>query len=295
MILISFQNKLNIIYMNKKIAVIFAILAFGFIACSADKNKKKSNMENQKETLVLIETGMGDIKVKLYNDTPKHRDNFIKLVKEGAYDGTLFHRVIKDFMIQGGDPDSKNAPAGKQLGAGDVGYTVPAEFVYPKHFHKKGVLAAARQGDQVNPKKESSGCQFYIVTGKVYSESEMLGMEQQMNKNKLTAAFNKLVQQHMKEIYKMRKENDEDGLYDLQERLVAEAQAETDSLPDFKFTPEQVKAYTTVGGTPHLDGEYTVFGEVVEGMEVVDAIQKVKKDRGDRPVEDIKMKVSVIE
>ena len=157
-------------------------------------------MENQKETLVLIETGMGDIKVKLYNDTPKHRDNFIKLVKEGAYDGTLFHRVIKDFMIQGGDPDSKNAPAGKQLGAGDVGYTVPAEFVYPKHFHKKGVLAAARQGDQVNPKKESSGCQFYIVTGKVYSESEMLGMEQQMNKNKLTAAFNKLVQQHMKEI-----------------------------------------------------------------------------------------------
>lgn len=204
-------------------------------------------MENQKETLVLIETGMGDIKVKLYNDTPKHRDNFIKLVKEGAYDGTLFHRVIKDFMIQGGDPDSKNAPAGKQLGAGDVGYTVPAEFVYPKHFHKKGVLAAARQGDQVNPKKESSGCQFYIVTGKVYSESEMLGMEQQMNKNKLTAAFNKLVQQHMKEIYKMRKENDEDGLYDLQEHLVAEAQVETDSLPDFKFTPEQVKAYTTVG------------------------------------------------
>ena len=277
----------------KKIAYLLLTISFcGLTACKTG-TKKGGNMDN--ETLVKIETTLGDIKVKLYNETPKHRDNFIKLVKEGAYDGTLFHRVIKDFMIQGGDPDSKNAPAGKQLGAGDVGYTVPAEFVYPKHFHKKGVLAAARQGDQVNPKKESSGCQFYIVTGKVYSESEMLGMEQQMNKNKLTAAFNKLVQQHMKEIYKMRKENDEDGLYDLQEHLVAEAQVETDSLPDFKFTPEQVKAYTTVGGTPHLDGEYTVFGEVVEGMEVVNAIQKVKKDRGDRPVEDIKMKVSVIE
>lgn len=252
-------------------------------------------MENQKETLVLIETGMGDIKVKLYNETPGHRDNFIKLVKEGTLDGTLFHRVIKDFMIQGGDPDSKHAPKGKQLGAGDVGYTLPAEFVYPKLFHKKGALAAARQGDQVNPKKESSGCQFYIVTGKVYSESEILGMEQQMNKNRLNVVFNKLVQQHMKEIYKMRKAKDEDGLYDLQERLVAEAQAEVDSLPEFKFTPEQVRAYTTVGGTPHLDGEYTVFGEVIEGMDVVDAIQKVKTDRGDRPEEDIKMKVSLIE
>lgn len=281
--------------MNKQLIFGLIIAVCGLFSCSADKKQKSNKMENQKETFVRIETGMGDIKVKLYNETPKHRDNFIKLAKEGVLDGTLFHRVIKDFMIQGGDPDSKNAPAGKQLGAGDVGYTLPAEFVYPKLFHKKGALAAARQGDQVNPRKESSGCQFYIVTGKVYSETEMLGMEEQINRSRLNAVFNKLAQKNMKEIYKLRKANDEDGLYDLQERLLVEAQAEVDSLPEFKFTPEQVRAYTTVGGTPHLDGEYTVFGEVVEGMDVVDAIQKVKTERGDRPVEDIKMKVSVIE
>lgn len=252
-------------------------------------------MENQKETFVLIETDKGDIKVKLYNDTPLHRDNFVKLVKEGMLDGTLFHRVIKDFMIQGGDPDSKNAPADRQLGAGDVGYTVPAEFVYPVHFHKKGALAAARQGDQVNPEKASSGCQFYLVTGKVYSEPQMLGMEQQINNGRLNATFNRLAQKHTKEIYKMRKANDEDGLYDLQERLFAEAQAEVDSLPPFRFTPEQVRAYTTVGGTPHLDNEYTVFGEIVEGLEVLDIIQQVKTNRADRPIEDIKMKVSLID
>lgn len=172
------------------------------------------------ETLVKIETTLGDIKVKLYNETPKHRDNFIKLAEDGVYEGTLFHRVIKDFMIQAGDPDSKNAPKGKMLGAGDVGYTLPAEFVYPKYFHKKGALSAARQGDNVNPKKESSGCQFYIVTGKVYNDSTLLGMESQMNENKINVIFNTLAQKHMKEIYKMRKENDENGLYELQEKLL---------------------------------------------------------------------------
>ena len=159
-----------------------------------------------KETLVKIETTLGDIEVKLYNETPKHRDNFIKLVKDGVYEGTLFHRVIKDFMVQAGDPDSKNAPKGKMLGTGDVGYTVPAEFVYPKYFHKKGALSAARQGDNVNPKKESSGCQFYIVTGKVFNDSTLLGMESQMNENKINVIFNTLAQKHMKEIYKMRKQ-----------------------------------------------------------------------------------------
>ena len=217
---------------------------------------------------------MGDIKVKLYNETPKHRDNFIKLAKDGTYNGTLFHRVIKDFMVQAGDPESKNAPKGKMLGSGDVGYTVPAEFVYPKYFHKKGALSAARQGDNVNPKKESSGCQFYIVT----------------------EAFNALAQKHMKEIYKMRKANDQDGLYALQDTLFIQAEAEAAKQPDFHFTPEQIKAYTTVGGTPHLDGEYTVFGEVVEGMDIVDKIQQVKTDRSDRPEEDVKIiNVSVIE
>ena len=187
-------------------------------------------MENQKETMLKIETTLGDIKVKLYNETPKHRDNFIKLAKEGTYNGTLFHRVIKDFMVQAGDPESKNAPKGKMLGTGDVGYTIPAEIVYPKYFHKKGALSAARQGDNVNPNKESSGCQFYIVTGKVFNDSTLIGMEQQMNENKLTTIFNSLAQKHMKEIYKMRKANDEDGLYDLQEKLFAQAQEEASDI-----------------------------------------------------------------
>ena len=232
----------------------------------------------------------------MYNETPKHRDNFIKLAKDGTYNGTLFHRVIKDFMVQAGDPESKTAPKGKMLGSGDVGYTVPAEFVYPKYFHKKGALSAARQGDEVNPKKESSGCQFYIVTGKVFNDSTLLNMEQQKNQNKVTEAFNALAQKHMKEIYKMRKANDQDGLYALQDTLFIQAEAEAAKQPDFHFTPEQIKAYTTVGGTPHLDGEYTVFGEVVEGMDIVDKIQQVKTDRSDRPEEDVKIiNVSVIE
>ena len=271
----------------KKIVLILLTISFcGLIAC---KTGTKKGEDMDKETLVKIETTAGDIKVKLYNETPKHRDNFIKLVKDGMYEGTLFHRVIKDFMIQAGDPDSKNAPKGKMLGAGDVGYTIPAEFVYPKFFHKKGALSAARQGDNVNPKKESSGCQFYIVTGKVYNDSTLLSMESQMNENKINVIFNTLAQKHMKEIYKMRKANDEDGLYDLQEKLFAEAQEIAAKQPEFHFTPEQIEAYTTVGGTPHLDGEYTVFGEVVEGMDVVDKIQQVKTDRSDRPEEAVKI------
>lgn len=274
----------------KKIILISLITICALAACGS---KKGNNMD--KETMLLIETTMGDIKVKLYNETPQHRDNFIKLAKDGVYDGTLFHRVIKDFMIQAGDPDSKNAPKDKSLGSGDVGYTIPAEFVYPKYFHKRGVLSAARQGDQVNPKKESSGCQFYIVTGKTYSDSTLLSMEHQLNQGMVNKVFNTLAQKHMKEVYKMRKENDQDGLMNLQDSLIAQAEKEAAENP-FHFTPEQVKAYTTVGGTPHLDDEYTVFGEVLEGMDVVDAIQKVKTGRADRPEEDVKIKkVTVID
>ncbi|MBT9907014.1 peptidylprolyl isomerase [Bacteroides fragilis] len=279
--------------MKQNFWILLIILACSAVACKSGQ-KKDGNME--KETVLKIETSMGDIKVKLYNETPKHRDNFIKLAKDGTYNGTLFHRVIKDFMVQAGDPESKNAPKGKMLGSGDVGYTVPAEFVYPKYFHKKGALSAARQGDEVNPKKESSGCQFYIVTGKVFNDSTLLNMEQQKNQNKVTEAFNALAQKHMKEIYKMRKANDQDRLYALQDTLFIQAEAEAAKQPDFHFTPEQIKAYTTVGGTPHLDGEYTVFGEVVEGMDIVDKIQQVKTDRSDRPEEDVKIiNVSVIE
>lgn len=279
--------------MKRNLIVLLTILVCSLTACKPGQ-KKEEDME--KETKLKIETSAGDITVKLYNETPKHRDNFIKLVEDGTYEGTLFHRVIKDFMIQAGDPESKKAPKGKMLGAGDVGYTVPAEFVYPKYFHKKGALSAARQGDNVNPKKESSGCQFYIVTGKVYNDSTLLGMESQMNENKINVIFNTLAQKHMKEIYKMRKENDENGLYELQEKLFAEAEVEAAKQPEFHFTPEQIEAYTTVGGTPHLDGEYTVFGEVIEGMDIVDKIQQVKTDRSDRPEEDVKIvKVEVLD
>lgn len=279
--------------MKRNLIVLLTILLCGLTACKSGQ-KKDGNME--KETKLKIETSAGDVIVKLYNETPKHRDNFIKLAENGTYEGTLFHRVIKDFMIQAGDPESKNAPKGKMLGSGDVGYTIPAEFVYPKYFHKKGVLSAARQGDNVNPEKESSGCQFYIVTGKAYSDSTLLGMEEQLNQGRLNNAFNALANKHTKEIYKMRKANDQDGLMNLQDSLIAQAEAQIAGEPEFRFTPEQVKAYTTVGGTPHLDGEYTVFGEVVEGIEVVDKIQKVKTDRSDRPEEDVIIKkVTVID
>lgn len=279
--------------MKKIFILLLTTLIGGLTACNSGK-KKNGNMD--KETMLKIETTEGDIVVKLYNETPRHRDNFIKLAEEGTYEGTLFHRVIKDFMIQAGDPESKGAPQGKMLGAGDVGYTIPAEFVFPQYFHKKGVLSAARQGDNVNPKKESSGCQFYIVTGKVYSDSALLSMEQQMGQQRLNNVFNALAQKHIKEIYKMRKAGDQEGLMNLQDTLIAQAEAEVAKMPEFRFTPEQVKAYTTVGGTPHLGGEYTVFGEVVEGMEIVDRIQKQPTDRNDRPKTDITIqKVSVID
>ena len=187
----------------------------------------------EKETLVLIKTTLGDITVKLYNDTPLHRDNFIKLINEGWYHNSPFHRVINNFMIQGGH---------NQDGRVDPGYTIPAEF-RSNHIHKKGALAAARQGDQVNPKKASSGCQFYIVQGQVLTDAHI-------------------------QMYTQR--------YGL------------------KFTEEQIKAYTTVGGTPHLDGEYTVFGEVVEGLDVIDKIAKVKTGYMDVPVEAVTMSIEIL-
>ena len=276
--------------MKRNIIVILTLLVCGLTACKPGANQGKM------ETRLKIETTAGDIVVKLYNETPKHRDNFIKLAQEGMYNGTLFHRVIKDFMIQAGDPQSKNAPKGQSLGRGDVGYTIPAEFVYPQYFHKRGALSAARQGDNVNPKKESSGCQFYIVTGKVYNDQSLLSMEEQINQMHLQSAFNALAQKHMKDIYKMRREGDQEGLMKLQDELIEQAEKEMAGKLRFQFTPEQVKAYTTVGGTPHLDGEYTVFGEVLEGMDVVDKIQRVKTDRNDRPEEDVVInKVTVLE
>ena len=272
---------------NKILLICLAFIAL--TACNAgSKRPTNHHMENEKRTLVKLETTMGNITVALYNETPKHRDNFIKLVKEGVYDSTLFHRVIKQFMIQAGDPDSKNASDTAMLGSGDVGYTIPAEF-NPKFFHKKGVLAAARQGDDVNPEKASSGCQFYIVTGRKFTEPQLLGMENKINEQREEALFDSLARQHMKEIYKMRKAGDNAGLLELQDTLEAQARELADKEEKFRFTPEQIKAYSTIGGAPHLDGSYTVFGEVTEGMEVVDNIEIAKTNRADRPIENIRI------
>lgn len=272
---------------NKILLICLAFIAL--TACNAgSKRQTNHHMENEKRTLVKLETTMGNITVALYNETPKHRDNFIKLVKEGVYDSTLFHRVIKQFMIQAGDPDSKNASDTAMLGSGDVGYTIPAEF-NPKFFHKKGVLAAARQGDDVNPEKASSGCQFYIVTGRKFTEPQLLGMENKINEQREEALFDSLARQRMKEIYKMRKAGDNAGLLELQDTLEAQARELADKEEKFRFTPEQIKAYSTIGGAPHLDGSYTVFGEVTEGMEVVDNIEIAKTNRADRPIENIRI------
>lgn len=272
--------------------LILAALIMVITACGAG-SKKSTDME--KRTQVKIETTLGDIVVELHNETPLHRDNFIKLAKEGVYDSTLFHRVIRQFMIQAGDPESKNAADTARLGSGDVGYTIPAEFV-PKLFHKKGALAAARMGDDVNPNRESSGCQFYIVTGRKFREAQLLDMAGQKNNARLDTLFNQLARKHMKEIYKMKKANDEAGLMELQDSLEAQAYALYKEEEPFMFTPEQLSAYSTIGGAPHLDGAYTVFGQVVSGMETVEKIEGTKTGAADRPVENVRiLKATVLE
>jgi cyclophilin family peptidyl-prolyl cis-trans isomerase len=225
----------------KKLFISIAIWGIFLIQFSSYSFAQKS--DNSKYTKVLITTEFGEIKLKLYNETPLHRDNFIKLVQEKYFDSTLFHRVINQFMIQGGDPDSKNAAEGVLLGNGGPTYTIPAEFK-PELFHKKGVLAAAREGDQVNPSKASSGSQFYIVQGRVFNREELNVLAQRMGKS---------------------------------------------------FTEEQIKTYSTLGGTPHLDANYTVFGEVISGLEVVDKIAAVSTDKNNRPLKNIPMTIRIVE
>ena len=241
---------------------------------------------------VKIQTMLGDIVVRLYDETPIPRDNFIKLAKEGYYDGTLFHRVIKDFMIQGGDPDSKGAPAGKMLGVGGPDYTLEAE-IKDGLFHKRGALAAARQGDQVNPERRSSGSQFYIVWGQVYNEGQLRQFSKQLKMQRMQDIFNQLAAARKAEIMQMRRERNRAGLQELQDQLAAEAEKQAAGYTG--LSEEQQRIYSTVGGTPHLDGQYTVFGEVEQGLDVVEMIQSSATGRGDRPIDDIEMRVSVID
>lgn len=231
---------------NLNLIALSILLTCVYSCTNAQNNSKNSQMTTQKEKEVKlkIETSKGAMTVKLYNETPQHRDNFIKLAKEGYYNGVLFHRVIKEFMIQGGDPDSKNAAPGQRLGEGGPDYTIPAEF-NQNLYHKKGALAAARTADQINPQKASSGSQFYIVQGKTFTDDQL---DQIAN------------------------------YYQIQ------------------FTPQQRNVYRTIGGTPFLDMNYTVFGEVIEGMSVIDMIASVQTDRDNRPVEDVKIiSITVVE
>ncbi|MDE7024304.1 MAG: peptidylprolyl isomerase [Paramuribaculum sp.] len=271
---------------------IFSIIAIALciIALTAAKPKSKSRNKMTQPTpaKVLMRTTLGDITIRLYDDTPLHTANFLKLAKEGYYDGTLFHRVIRDFMIQGGDPDSRNAKPGQSLGMGDPSYTIPAEFVYPKYFHKRGAIAAARQGDNVNPEKASSGSQFYIVTGKVYTPGQLDQMQVRLQHQQMQQIFDSLARENRDTIMSLRRNRDQAGLQQLQDSLVKQTEAIAAKNPA-TLTAEQREAYTTVGGTPHLDGSYSVFGEVISGMDVVDSIQKVATDGGDRPKEDIKV------
>lgn len=202
-----------------------------------------TNLKAQEERLVEISTSMGKMVIKLYNETPKHRDNFIQLAEQEFFDGQLFHRVINNFMIQGGDPNSKNASKSEMLGMGGPGYTVPAELM-PGLYHKKGALAAARKGDAVNPGKESSGSQFYIVQGQVYSREQL--------------------------------------------------QAFVSGGRHKPFTEKEITDYTTIGGTPHLDDSYTVFGEVIEGLDLIDKLAAIPVDSYNRPLEDIVFSVRII-
>lgn len=256
---------------------------------SSSKDIKEMTKQNKPgDVLVEIKTTEGNLTVRLFGDTPRHRDNFVKLAKEGYYNGVLFHRVINEFMVQTGDPDSKTASAGKMLGSGGPGYDIEAEIVYPTHFHKRGALAAARQGDQVNPERRSSGSQFYIVTGKAYNDSSLNQMERQLQMMQKQNIFNDLAREHRDSIMTLRRNRDQAGLQALQDELVAITEKKAAEAPA-RLTAEQREAYTTTGGTPHLDNQYTVFGEVVDGMDVIDKIEKVETDSHDRPLKDVKI------
>lgn len=266
------------------------ILLLAVLLCSTSTIAQNMTDTNMTQTnipsgpIVEINTSLGKLSVKLYNETPIHRDNFIKLVEDGYYNGVLFHRVIKDFMVQTGDPDSKNAAPGVSLGTGDPGYTLEAEINYPKFYHKYGALAAARTADQVNPERRSSGSQFYIVTGKKYNEPTLTQMQRRMNEQAKMDYFNKLKKENMDKIKAIY--SDKVALEELRQELIRQVE---ENVKDTAMPDDIIATYSTIGGTPHLDGQYTVFGEVIEGMEIIEQIQKVETDRNDRPLNDIKI------
>ncbi len=271
----------------KKLIFGLASLLCIFTACNGQTGEK--------ETEVMLETNMGNIRIKLYNDTPIHRDNFINNVKAGKYDNCTWHRIIRNFMIQTGEqPVSTNAN-------GDTLQTDPyewiqAEIVYPTHFHKRGMVAAAREGDDINPQKMSDPIQFYIVTGRTYVDDGLNELETARTQQAVATLYNQKMTKNADKLEAMRKERDANGVSSLLEKLLDEAKFEVSENPPAPYNKEQRRAYRTIGGAPWLDGEYTVFGEVVEGMKTVLAIERVKTDANDRPLTDVKVvKAYVVE
>jgi cyclophilin family peptidyl-prolyl cis-trans isomerase len=274
----------------------YTLLAFLLCTCIFFTSFNSFTRNGSGEIKVIMVTDQGTIKIKLYNETPLHRDNFVKLVKQHYYDSLLFHRVIQNFMIQGGDPDSKRAPQGVELGNGGPGYTVTAEF-NPKLFHKKGVIAAARDSDFENPAQASSGSQFYIVQGRVFNDSLLKLQAKRITKLKLfnqviNRPENKTYLEKYKEFNKAELVDSVKSVYDIINKIV---ETELPTTPVYTFSPEQIQAYTTIGGTPHLDNSYTVFGEVYEGLDVIDKIAAQSVDKNSRPLSDIRIiSVSII-
>jgi len=274
--------------MKRIISALPIVAFFLLIQCSKDSGS---------DYLVTIKTNQGDMVAILYDETPKHKANFIKLAKEHYFDSLLFHRVIEGFMIQGGDPDSKNAAPDQPLGMGGPGYTIDAE-INSKFFHEKGTLSAARLGDQQNPSKASSGSQFYIVQGRVTSQAELDGLK--IDQGKLNTCFQQMMQNPSNQplidtLNQIYMSGDMQAYQQKIYSLVPRLEKETGIKIYKEVSEEKIKAYSTVGGAPHLDGEYSVFGKVINGLDVIDKIARLQKGANDRPMEDIRMVVTVEE
>ncbi len=253
-------------------------LLYSFQSC------KKSD-----EPIVEFQTSAGLFKVKLFKETPQHRDNFIHLVKDGYFNDLIFHRAMKDYLIQTGDPNSKTASKNRLLGTGGPGYTINAEINYPTTFHKKGMLTAARLPDADNPKKASNGSQFCIIIGKQFTSEELDTLELNAYNRQLDKAWRIIVAKNREEITAISLTGDSLKLSNYQDSLIIQAKKLMNKEEVFFFTPEQREAYTTLGGAPHMDNEYTIFGEVIEGIEIAEQISLQAVDMNNRPLEDIRI------
>lgn len=262
---------------------IIAVLALCSLILSFHACKKNE------EPIIEFRTTAGVIKIKLFKETPLHRDNFVKLVNDGYYDEQIFHRVMKNFIIQTGDPNSKAVSHNRLLGSGDPGYTIPAEINYPKLFHKRGMLSATRLPDAENPNKDSNGSQFCIIQGKVFTKGDLDTIELDAYNRQLNIVWQRIVAKKREKISSISLQGDSIALRAFQDSLVVQAEKDMKKEKVFLFTPQQRKAYTTVGGAPFMDNEYTIFGEVIEGMDVVEKISLLPVDMNARPRADVRI------